>query len=257
MRLYLMAAAASRRRLFGTACVRRAALRHVAIAAAARAQLLHRFFHQRAHIVARARASARRPAMAASLRNPAAPRIVRLCVSFCASILMKARSRSGKNCGNQLVPLFTAALCRCSAADLRGLQLGDFFQQAMLGLLRRVLPRPATCVTCCGSSQICVGKHRRRSVSVWKSRRAVRTARSPQTNSTRTPCFTFSILRSRSRANLPGAAHVGSAAGVQVEVANVDQPQASRVRPQEFCARPWRVLRQAWRSEYQPGGLRR
>ena len=35
------------------------------------------------------------------------------------------------------------------------------------------------------------------SVSVSKSRRAVRTARRPQTNSTRTPCFTFSVLRSR------------------------------------------------------------
>ena len=68
------------------------------------------------------------------------------------------------------------------------------------------------------------------SVSVSKSRRAVATARSPQTNSTRTPCFTFSVLRSRMEPICPVLRTWVPPQAFRSKFSNVDQPQLLALR---------------------------
>ena len=73
------------------------------------------------------------------------------------------------------------------------------------------------------------------SVSVEKSRRAVATARWPATNSTRYPWRTFSVLRSKTAADLSGLAHVRATAGGEVEVADVDEAELVALGGRKFA----------------------
>ncbi len=60
------------------------------------------------------------------------------------------------------------------------------------------------------------------------------TARLPQTNSTRHPCLTFSIFRSKNASDLPRGRDMGTAASGQVEVMNINEPQLVPFRRREL-----------------------
>ncbi len=173
-------------------------------------------------------------------------------VSFCASILMKLISRSAKYCTTS----FCAPRCSADLQHLRGLQLRDLLQQAMLRLLRgfalflrftnllRYLPDV-------GREQ-CSGFRQRLEVA---SGRGDRAHPADELDASALPHLLG--FAQQDGADLAGAAHVRTAAGVQVEVADVDQAQLLALGRQESCARPWCALLQESRNESQPDGLRR
>ncbi len=152
-------------------------------------------------------------------------------VSFCASILMNARSRSGKNC---VTSFGTRGSYSCRLQKLCCLQLGDFLQQLRLRLLGgfRFFQHLAVCS---GKSWMWVEKRAAASVSVLKSRRAVATARIPQTNSTRTPCLTFSVLRSRIEPICPVLRTWVPPQAFRSKVLNVDQTQLLALRSRNLA----------------------
>ena len=82
---------------------------------------------------------------------------------------------------------------------------------------------------------MCVENSAAASVSVSKSRRAVATARSPADELDAHALPHFFCFAQQDRADLSGAAHVGSATGVQVEVADVDQPQLLALGRRNFA----------------------
>ncbi len=89
--------------------------------------------------------------------------------------------------------------------------------------------------TCCGTSQMWVENTAAASVRVSKSRRAVRDRAQPADKFHAHALLHLLGLAQQDAANLAGAAHVRSAASVQVEVADVDQPQLLALGGRNFA----------------------
>ena len=177
--------------------------------------------------------SGRRPATAADLRKPSRATALPDFVSFCASILMKPRSRSGKNCTTSFCPPRSGAdcsiCCACSSATSSSSRCCAFCAALISSSDLR---------TCCGTSQMCVENTAAASVSVSKSRRAVRDRAQSADELHAHALLHFFGLAQQDAANLTGAAHVCSAAGVQIEVANIDQAQLVALVPAGILRTP-------------------
>ena len=114
-------------------CVRRTTLRHVLVASATRAQLLHRFLHQSTHVISkplRLRKHQRRLSTAAAQQG--------CCLSeshqFLGEQLDEFKVAIGEEFCHQLLPA-ACRMFRFCTQQLCSLQLRDLFQQPVLGFL--------------------------------------------------------------------------------------------------------------------------